>query len=150
MATPVVGDVLTRAVKPNAKMLVRLLASVGEKDTIVRYPDLIQALVAVGRDPVASTVNLAELRAGISPTGFRRSLLVRPDELRRLRVPALILWVTTTQSEGSTSRRRRHGWFPRRSSWCCPQATSRTWVTRRECPSCYPRSSAQRLRSDAC
>jgi len=92
MATPVVGDVLTRAVKPNAKMLVRLLASVGEKDTIVRYPDLIQALVAVGRDPVASTVNLAELRAGISPTGFRRSLLVRPDELRRLRVTALILW----------------------------------------------------------
>jgi len=72
-------------------MLVRLLASVGEKDTIVRYPDLIQALVAVGRDPVASTVNLAELRAGISPTGFRRSLLVRPDELRRLRAEAQLV-----------------------------------------------------------
>ena len=92
MATPVVGDLLTRIVKPNAKMLVRLMSSVGEKDTIVRYPDLIEALVAGGRDPVASTVNLAELRAGISPFGFRRSLLVHPDELRRLTVPALILW----------------------------------------------------------
>jgi pimeloyl-ACP methyl ester carboxylesterase len=92
MATPVVGDLLTRMVKPNAKMLVRLMSSVGEKDTILRYPDLIEALVAAGRDPVASTVNLAELRAGISPFGFRRSLLVHPDELRRLTVPALILW----------------------------------------------------------
>jgi pimeloyl-ACP methyl ester carboxylesterase len=92
MATPVVGDLLTRAVKPNAKMLVRLMASVGEADTIVRYPDLIEALVAGGRDPVASTVNLAELRAGISPFGFRRSLLVHPDELRQLTVPALVLW----------------------------------------------------------
>jgi pimeloyl-ACP methyl ester carboxylesterase len=92
MATPVVGDLLTRMVKPNANMVVRLMASLGEKNSIVRYPDLIEALVAAGRDPVASTVNLAELRAGISPFGFRRSLLVHPDELRRLTVPALVLW----------------------------------------------------------
>jgi pimeloyl-ACP methyl ester carboxylesterase len=92
MTTPVVGDLLTRVVKPNAKMLVRLMASVGEKDTIVRHPNLIKALVAVGRDPVASTVNLAELRAGISPFGFRRSLLLPPNELGRLTVPTLVLW----------------------------------------------------------
>jgi pimeloyl-ACP methyl ester carboxylesterase len=93
MATPVVGDLLTRVVKPNARMLVRLMASVGEgDDTIVRYPDLIEALVAAGRDPAASTVNLAELRAAISPLGFRRPLLMHPDELRRLTVPALVLW----------------------------------------------------------
>jgi pimeloyl-ACP methyl ester carboxylesterase len=55
-------------------------------------PDLIEALVAAGRDPAASTVNLAELRAGISPLGFRRSLLVHPDELRRLTVPVFVLW----------------------------------------------------------
>jgi pimeloyl-ACP methyl ester carboxylesterase len=92
MATPVVGDVLTRVAKPNARMLVRLLASVGEGDTIVRYPDLIEALAAVGRDPVTSAANLAELRAGITPFGFRRSLRMRPDELRRLAVPVLVLW----------------------------------------------------------
>jgi pimeloyl-ACP methyl ester carboxylesterase len=92
MATPVVGDLLGRLMKPNRKRLVRLMASMGEKDTIVRYPDLIEALVAAGRDPVASSVNLAELRAAISPSGFRRSLLVRPDELRQLTVPALVLW----------------------------------------------------------
>lgn len=92
MATPVVGDVLTRAVKPNAKMLVRLLASVGEKDTIVRYPDLIEAVVAAGRDPVASAANLAELRAAISARGFRGAARLRPDELRQVDVPTLLIW----------------------------------------------------------
>jgi pimeloyl-ACP methyl ester carboxylesterase len=90
-ATPVVGDLLAR-VRPNAKMVVRLMSSVGEKDTIVRHPDLIEALVAAGKDPIASAVNLAELRAAISSVGFRRSMRVRPDELRRLTVPMLLIW----------------------------------------------------------
>jgi pimeloyl-ACP methyl ester carboxylesterase len=90
-ATPVVGDLLAR-VRPNAKMVVRLMSSVGEKDTIVRHPDLIEAIVAAGKDPIASAVNLAELRAAISSVGFRRSMRVRPDELRRLTVPTLLIW----------------------------------------------------------
>jgi pimeloyl-ACP methyl ester carboxylesterase len=92
MATPVMGDVLARVVKPNAKMVVRLMASVGEKDTIVRYPDLIESLVAAGRDPIASHANLAELRAIISPLGFRPSVQVSPDDLRRLTMPTLLVW----------------------------------------------------------
>jgi hypothetical protein len=52
-------------------MVVRLMSSVGEKDRIVRYPDLIESLVAAGQDPIASRANLAELRAIISPLGFR-------------------------------------------------------------------------------
>jgi pimeloyl-ACP methyl ester carboxylesterase len=91
-AAPVLGDLLARVVKPNAKMLVRLMSSMGEKDTIVRYPDLIEALVAAGNDPIASVVNLAELRAAISPFGFRRSMRVNLEELRRLTVPTLVIW----------------------------------------------------------
>lgn len=91
-ATPVVGDLLTRLVKPNPKRLVQLMSSVGEKDTIVRYPDLIESLVAAGNDPIASAVNLAELRAAISPFGFRRSMRLQPRELRRLTVPTLVIW----------------------------------------------------------
>jgi hypothetical protein len=72
MAAPVVGDLLARVVKPNARMVVRLMSSMGEKDTIVRNPDLIESMVAAGSDPIASAVNLAELRAGTSPFGFRR------------------------------------------------------------------------------
>jgi pimeloyl-ACP methyl ester carboxylesterase len=91
MAAPVVGDLLAR-VKPSPRMVVRFMSSVGEKDTIVRYPDLIDALVAAGDDPIASAVSRAELRALISPLGYRRSLRVHPDELRRLTVPTLLLW----------------------------------------------------------
>jgi pimeloyl-ACP methyl ester carboxylesterase len=78
--------------KPTHKMVVRMMASMGEKDTIVNYPDQIEALVTAGNDPVVSEVNLAELRAAISPFGFRRSLRVRPDELRQLTVPTLLVW----------------------------------------------------------
>ncbi len=90
-AAPVVGDLLAR-VKPSARMVVRLMSSMGEKDTIVRYPDLIDSLVAAGNDPIAAAVNLAELRAIISPFGFRRSMRIDSDELRRLTVPTLVIW----------------------------------------------------------
>jgi pimeloyl-ACP methyl ester carboxylesterase len=64
----------------------------GEGQTIGRYPDLIDALVAAGNDPVATATNLAELHAAISPFGFRRGLRLRADELRRLSAPTLVIW----------------------------------------------------------
>jgi pimeloyl-ACP methyl ester carboxylesterase len=91
MTTPVIGDLLAR-VKPNARMVLRFMASMGERDTVVRYPDLIDALVAAGRDPTAAAANLAELRAVISPLGFRRSARIHTDELSRLTVPMLLIW----------------------------------------------------------
>ena len=78
--------------KPNGKMVVRLMSSVGEKDTIVRYPDLIASVAAAGNDPIASSANLAELRACISSFGFRSSSRLQPDELRRVTVPTLVIW----------------------------------------------------------
>jgi pimeloyl-ACP methyl ester carboxylesterase len=92
MATPMVGELLQRLTKPSPKLVVRMMASMGEQDTIVNYPDQIQALVAAGNDPVMSKVNLAELRTAISPIGFRPSLRVRPDELGQLTVPTLLVW----------------------------------------------------------
>jgi pimeloyl-ACP methyl ester carboxylesterase len=91
-AAPVVGDLLARLMKPNAKMVVRLMSAMGEKDTIIRYPHLIDAVAAAGNDPIASAVNVAELRAAISSFGFRRSVRLRADELRRLTVPTLLIW----------------------------------------------------------
>jgi pimeloyl-ACP methyl ester carboxylesterase len=91
-AAPLVGDLLPRVVKPNRKLLIRLLASMGEQDTIVRYPELLDSLVAAARDPINSAANLAELRANISLLGFRPSARIAPDELRRLTVPTLLIW----------------------------------------------------------
>ena len=92
MATPVLGPTLARLAKPSPRSLVRLLSSVGEGDTIVRYPDLIDALIAGGNDRVARTADLAELRALIHPFGFRRSMLFRAEELRATQPSTLLIW----------------------------------------------------------
>jgi pimeloyl-ACP methyl ester carboxylesterase len=92
MATPVMGELLQRVVKPSPKTVVRLMTSMGEGDTIVNYPDLLDSLVAAGNDPVAAAVSLAEIRAILSPFGFRPSLRLRPEELRRLSAPTLLVW----------------------------------------------------------
>jgi pimeloyl-ACP methyl ester carboxylesterase len=92
MATPVLGDVLARVVKPDAATVVRLLASMGEKDTIVRYPDLIESVAAAGSDPVASRANVAEIRAALSPFGFRRAVRLSLEDVSQLTVPTLLVW----------------------------------------------------------
>ncbi len=91
MATPVVGALLSR-VKPNAKAVVRLMSAMGEKETIARHPVLLATLVATGRDPDAAAANRAELRAVLGPLGFRGAACVRPEELRRVQVPTLLIW----------------------------------------------------------
>ncbi len=60
--------------------------------------DLVDLLVAVGRDPIADRAVRAEFRvlvspfALLSPSGFRRRSRVRPDELQQVAMPTLVLW----------------------------------------------------------
>jgi hypothetical protein len=104
-AAPLVGDLLPHLVKPNRELLIRLMASMGEKDTIVRYPQLIESLGAAAREPINSAANLTELQAIISPFGFRRSARVAPGELRWSdRRDVADLWLFF----GSGSARRCH------------------------------------------
>ncbi len=91
-ATPGIGDLIVRALRPGRGMLVKMMASVGEAETIVRHPELLDSLVAGARDPVASQANLAELRALISVHGIRTSMRFSHEELRRLDVPTLMIW----------------------------------------------------------
>jgi pimeloyl-ACP methyl ester carboxylesterase len=91
MATPVLGNVMAR-VKPGRRMLLRMMASVGEATTIERHPDLLDSLVYGARDSVAVSANRAELRALISPFGFRRATRFDAEELGRLSVPTLMIW----------------------------------------------------------
>ena len=92
MVTPVLGDVLARGVKPGRRMLSRMMSSMGEGDNIVTHPELLDSLVAGARDPVAVAANLAELRALMSPFGWRPAMRIAPEELRGLKVPTLMIW----------------------------------------------------------
>jgi len=62
MATPIIGDLLARLVEPNAKMVVRLMSSMGEKDTIVRHTEVAQATAGL-----VSQAQLEVLPAGHVP-----------------------------------------------------------------------------------
>lgn len=92
MATPGLGDLMARVVKPGPRMLVSLMGSMGEAESIVKHPELLESLVAGGRDPVAVAANRAELRAVMTPLGWRRGMRITPEELRRLTVPTLMVW----------------------------------------------------------
>jgi pimeloyl-ACP methyl ester carboxylesterase len=91
--TPVVERLLSRLAPPSPTSILRFAHHIArEKETLARYPDLIDLLVAAGRDPITDQVSKAELRAFVSPFGFRRRSRMRPDELRQLAVPTLLIW----------------------------------------------------------
>ena len=98
-ATPGVGELLSRLVPPSPKSVLQFAHHAArEKETLARYPDLVDLFVATFRDPVADRVARAEERvfgspfALVSPSGFRRRSRARPDELRRLAMPTLVIW----------------------------------------------------------
>jgi pimeloyl-ACP methyl ester carboxylesterase len=98
VGTPGLGRLLSRLAPPSPGSVLRLASAVGEKATLARRPDLVDLLVAAGRDPITDRAAKAEFSALISPfalltpSGFRRRARVRPDELRQLAMPTLVLW----------------------------------------------------------
>ena len=95
---PGLGPLLSRLAPPTPESTLRFAGAMGERTTLARHPDLVDLLVAAGRDPVTDRAASAEFRALLSPfallsrSGWRRRSRVRPDELRRLAMPTLVLW----------------------------------------------------------
>jgi pimeloyl-ACP methyl ester carboxylesterase len=98
IATPGLGRLLVRLSPPSPRSTLRLASAMGERATLPRHPDLVDLLVAAGRDPVTDRAATAEFRALVSPfallsrTGWRRRARVRPGELGRLAIPTLVVW----------------------------------------------------------
>jgi pimeloyl-ACP methyl ester carboxylesterase len=92
VAGPPTGEPPPQMPPPSAESVVQSMAMMGEADTIVRYPEQIEARVAAGHDQLAANASLTELRATIAPTGWQPTLEMRADELRELAVPTLLIW----------------------------------------------------------
>lgn len=98
MATPVLGELFQRFSPATPESVLQFARLVNEEETLPEYPGLIELLVAVGRDAMSVRANRAEARVIVSPlaivsrTGFRSRLRVRPEELRQLTVPTLLVW----------------------------------------------------------
>lgn len=97
MGTPGVGTLIARQ-RETPKSFRRFAGMVGEGDTIDAHPDLVELMVAVGNDPVASRALQHEIGSLISPhalvsrTGLRREARVTEADLRKLAVPTLLVW----------------------------------------------------------
>jgi len=98
-ATPGLGRLLSRLAPPSPKGVLRFAQHVArEREALARHPDLVDLLVAAGRDPITDRAAKAEFRAFVSPfallspSGWRRHGRVRPDDLRQLAMPTLVLW----------------------------------------------------------
>ncbi len=94
MTTPGVGDLLGQVMpEPSPASVRKMMATMGEGDTIARYPGLINAFVAAGSDPIANTATQQELRAVIRGfRGFRPEFRFRETDLRQVRHPVLLVW----------------------------------------------------------
>ena len=67
VGTPGMGALLSRLVPPTPQSTLRLAGAVGEKATLARHPDLVDLLVAAGRDPMTDRASQEEFRELISP-----------------------------------------------------------------------------------
>jgi pimeloyl-ACP methyl ester carboxylesterase len=99
VATPGLGELVSRLMPTNPKSVLQFAHDAArERDTLARYPDQVDLMVAVGRDPIADRATKAEVRlfvspfALLSPSGIRRRRRVRADELREISMPTLMMW----------------------------------------------------------
>ena len=92
VAAPDTGGPPPQMPTPSPETVARNMSVFGEGDTIVSYPDLIDALVAAANDPIASGASLGELRTIISPAGWQPELETPPSELEGLTMPTLLIW----------------------------------------------------------
>ena len=67
IAIPGMGELLSRLVPPSPKSVLRFASFVGEKATLAAHPDLVDLMVATGRDPIAAASARAEIRVLVSP-----------------------------------------------------------------------------------
>lgn len=93
MAAPGFGELLNWLMAPSPKMVKQIMGAFGEEDTIGRHPELVDAMVAAGHDPVASTANLDETRAILTAVrGFRPQMRIDGEDLAQISAPTLIIW----------------------------------------------------------
>lgn len=77
---------------PSRETVVGSMAAMGEAETIVSYPDLLDAMVAAGRDATSGQASLDELKALIAPDGWQPNVETDIDEMRTLVPPTLLIW----------------------------------------------------------
>jgi pimeloyl-ACP methyl ester carboxylesterase len=82
------------------KRVVNLMRMMGEGETIVNYPRMIEAFVATNNDPLARQAGRREFSAFMNFLGFRTSMRIRAEDLAQLTMPTLMIWGERDQLGG--------------------------------------------------
>jgi pimeloyl-ACP methyl ester carboxylesterase len=91
MTAPIIGDIMAR-IPSNERAVLAFMGVMGEKETIINYPKMIEALVASNNDPVAAKTSRAEFSAFLNFLGFKEDMKIRADDLGKLSIPTLMIW----------------------------------------------------------
>jgi pimeloyl-ACP methyl ester carboxylesterase len=77
---------------PSRETVVASMAAMGEAETIVAYPDLLDAMVAAGRDATSGRARFDELKSLIAADGWQPDVQTDLGELRSIATPTLLIW----------------------------------------------------------
>lgn len=91
---------------PSRETVVQSMAGMGEGETIVQHPDLLDAMVAAARDVTSSQASLDELQALIAPDGWQAATQTDLGELEALTQPTLVIWGRSDPLGGPEAARR--------------------------------------------
>jgi pimeloyl-ACP methyl ester carboxylesterase len=91
MTTPIIGHIMAR-MPANKRMVVQLMGVMGEGETIVNHPKVLEALIATNNDPVASKAARTEFSAFLNVLGFRENMKIQTGDLAKLSMPTLVIW----------------------------------------------------------
>lgn len=97
IATPGLGELIQMLPTTEASVL-QFSRFMGEAEAVAADPDIMDFLIAEGRDPIGSKVMKEESRVILSPLalvsrdGWRREMMIRREDLEDLRAPLLVIW----------------------------------------------------------
>lgn len=92
LTIPGLNRLMARLQEPSEEAVVQQMEGVGDGDSILQYPALVQAKVAHDRVPRSFDTGVRELRTMITFRGWRSDTRLREEELNTLQQPALFIW----------------------------------------------------------
>jgi len=93
IALPVFGEGIDRIIPASRSAMIRFMTVMGEGDTIIRHPALLDSLVAARANRAAVAAARAEFRAFLTPLGsWRPETVTAASELARIPASTLLVW----------------------------------------------------------
>lgn len=77
---------------PSRETVIQTMTGMGEGETIAQYPELLDAMVAAGRDATTGRARLEELQTLIAADGWQPAAQTPLEELEDLEPPTLLIW----------------------------------------------------------